>query len=194
MGCIRRNTEVSRGAESIRIPRLRAVVLALASLVIIGLGVLFQRYRGADRTAMALSVLVGAGLCLIAGLSWFQCRFGGDLMPRQRLWGIGVRCGALAGAFTSGGGIVLLSVRWALDQQAGPVGGPFMPAFLRALGSLGFEMSIGLLAYSAVGAVMGALTGLGIAEAIGISAERRPVLEAEGSAVREAAETPRQDT
>lgn len=182
---------MSRGTESIRIPRLRAVVLALASLGFIGLGVLFRRYRGADRTAIALSVLVGAVLCLMAGLTWFQCRFGGEVMLRQRLWGIGVRCGALAGAFTSGVGIILLSARWALDQQAGPVGGPFLPAFLRALGSLGFEMSLGLLAYVAVGAVMGGLTGLAIAEAIGISAEQRPAPESDAPPVQEATGTPR---
>ncbi|HSB79532.1 MAG TPA: hypothetical protein VLM91_12135 [Candidatus Methylomirabilis sp.] len=185
---------MSRGAEIIRIPRLRAVVLALASLVIIGLGVLFRRYRGADRTAMALSVLVGVALCLMAGLTWFHCRFGGKVMPRQRLWKVGVGCGALAGAFTSVAGTVFLSVRWALDQQASPVGGEFMPAFLRALRSLGFEMSIGFLAYLVVGAVMGALAGLAVAEVIGISAERPPALEANGPAVRVAGETPRQDT
>jgi hypothetical protein len=193
-GGIRRGLEVSRGAKIIRIPRLRATVLALASLGIIGVGVLVRRYRGADRTAIALSVLVGAVLCLMAGLTWFQCCFGGEVMPRQRLRRIGVWCGAMAGAFTSGVGIVLLSVRWALDHQAGPVGGPFLPAFLRALESLGFEMSLGLLAYVVVGAVMGALTGLAIAEAIGISAERQPALDAEGPDVQGAGETPRQDT
>jgi hypothetical protein len=181
---------VSRGAEIIRIPRVRAAVLALACLGVIGLGVLLRRYRGADRTAIALSVLVGAILCLMAGLTWFQCRFGGEVMPRHRLWWIGVRCGALAGAFTSGVGMMLLSARWALDQQAGPVGGPFLPAFLSAFNSLSSGMSLGFLAYVAVGGVMGALTGLAIAEGIGISAERRPALEAEGSAVRGAGESP----
>ena len=164
---------MARGAEIIRIPRLRAVVLALASLVLIGLGVFFRRYRGADRTAMALSVLVGAGICLVMGVSWFQGRFGGEVMPRRRLWGIGARCGALAGACTSGVGIVLLAARWALDQQAWPMGEPLLPAFLRALRALGFEMSAALPAYLAVGAVVGGLCGLGVAEAIGISAERR---------------------
>ncbi|HSB73420.1 MAG TPA: hypothetical protein VLT62_29180 [Candidatus Methylomirabilis sp.] len=164
---------MARGAEIIRIPRVRAVVLALASLVLIGLGVFFRRYRGADRTAMALSVLVGAGICLVTGLSWFQGRFGGEVMPRRRLWGIGAGCGALAGACTSGVGIVLLAARWALDQQSGPVADPFLPAFLRALRALGFEMSVALPAYVAVGAVLGGLCGLGVAEAISISAERR---------------------
>jgi hypothetical protein len=181
---------VARGDEIIRIPRLRAVLLALTSLVVIGIGVFLRRYRGADRTAMALSMLAGAGICLMIGLIWFQCRFGGEAMPRRRLWGMGVRYGALAGACTNGVGIVLLSVRWALDQQAGPVGDPFMPAFLRALDSLGFEMSLGLIAYLAVGAVFGGLCGLAIAEAIGISAERGPSLEA-GLPVQDAAESPR---
>lgn len=56
------------------IPRLRAFVLALTSLVVIGLFLLLQRYRGADRTAMTLSVLGGAGLCLVVALIRFQRR------------------------------------------------------------------------------------------------------------------------
>ena len=70
--------------------------------------------------------------------------------------------------------MVLLAVRWAIDQQAGPAGDLFLPAFVRALGSLGLTMATGLPSYLAVGGVVGALAGLAVAEAIGISAERQP--------------------
>jgi hypothetical protein len=165
---------VARGLETIRIPRLQAVVVALASLVIIGFLVFLQRYRGADRTAMALSLLMGGGLCLVAALIWFQGRFRGMVMTRRRLWGIGLRYGAIAGVFAGGVGTVLLAVRWAIDQQAGPAGDLFLPAFLPALISLGLRMATGFPAYLAVGAVVGALAGVAVAEAIGISAERLP--------------------
>jgi len=165
---------VARGPEVIRIPRLRAVVAALATLVVIGLVVFLRRYRGADRTAMALSLLTGAGLCLVVALAWFQRRFSGAVMTRRTLWGIGLRHGVVAGVCTSGFGVCLLAVRWAMDQQAGPVGDLFLPGFLRAVATLGLQMAAGLPAYLVVGAVVGALAGLGIAEAIGISAERLP--------------------
>ncbi len=105
----------------------------------------------------------------MVALTWFQRRFGGEVMTRRDLWGTGLRYGALAGVGTSGIGIALLAVRWAIDQQAGPVGEPLFPAFLRALAALGLEMAMGVPAYLAVGAVVGALAGLVIAEAIGIS-------------------------
>ena len=165
---------MARGLEAIRIPRLQAVVVALATLVIIGFLVFLQRYRGADRTAMALSLLMGGGLCLVAALIWFQGRFRGMAMTRRQLWGIGLRYGAIAGVFAGGVGTVLLAVRWAIDQQAGPAGDLFLPAFLRALMTLGLRMTTGFPAYLAVGAVVGALAGLAVAEAIGISAERLP--------------------
>ena len=165
---------MARGPEVIRIPRLRAVVAALATLVVIGLVVFLRRYRGADRTAMALSLLTGAGLCLVVALAWFQRRFSGAVMTRRTLWGIGLRHGVVAGVCTSGFGVCLLAVRWAMDQQAGPVGELFLPGFLRAVATLGLQMAAGLPAYLVVGAVAGALAGLGIAEAIGISAERLP--------------------
>jgi len=165
---------MARAHETIRIPRLLAFVTALATLVVIGLLVFLQRYRSADRTAMALSVLGGAGLCLVVALIWFRYRFGGQVMTRLTLWGIGLRSGAVAGVCTSGVGVVLLAVRWAIDQRAGPVGDPFLPAFLRALTALGIEMAGGFPAYVAAGAAVGALVGLAVAEAIGISAERIP--------------------
>jgi hypothetical protein len=148
--------------------------VALATLVAIGLGVFLRRYRGADRTAMALSLLVGGGLCLLVALLWFHQRFGGETMTRRGLWGIGLRYGALAGVWTYGVGVALLAVRWALDQQASPVADLFLPAFVRAVKALASEMAVGFPAYLAVGAVVGGLTGLTIAEAIGISAERLP--------------------
>lgn len=163
-----------RGRETIRIPRLRTVVLALASLVTIDLLVFLQRNHGADRTALALSLLVGGGLCLVAALLWFHRRFSDKVMSRRELWGIGLRAGAVAGVFAGGIGVILLAVRWAIDQQAGPVADPFVPAFLRALMALGLETAVGLPAYLAVGAVVGGLAGLAVAEAIGISAERLP--------------------
>jgi len=146
----------------------------VATLVLVGLGVFLRRYRGADRTAMALAMLVGAGLCLILGLAWFQRRFGGATMTRRRLREIGLRAGAIAGLGTNGVGVGLLAVRWAFDQQAGPTGDRFLPAFLRALSVLGSELVAGLPAFLAMGAVIGSLVGLGIAEAIGFSGQRDP--------------------
>ncbi len=161
-----------RVPELIRIPRLRAVVTAVATLVIIGVAVFLRRYRGADRTAMALSLLVGSGVCLMVGLAAFQERFCHRIMSRWVLRGIGLRYGALAGALTGGIGIVLLAVRWAMDQLASPVSEPFLAAFWRALVALGRPLAAGAVAYLAAGAFLGALTGLLIAEAIGISADR----------------------
>lgn len=165
---------MARAHEAIRIPRLRAFVASLSTLVVIGLLVFLQRYRGADRTAMALSVLEGGGLCLVVTLIWFQRRFSGQVMTRLSLWGIGLRSGAVAGVCTSGVGVVLLAVRWAVDQQSRPFGELFLPAFLHALAALAVQMAGGLPAYLAAGAAMGALTGLAVAEMIGIWAERVP--------------------
>jgi hypothetical protein len=165
---------MARAHETIRIPRLRAFAAAVGTLVLIGIMVFLQRYRGADRTAMVLSVLGGAGLCLVVGLIWFQCRFSGRVMTRLTLWGIGLRSGAVAGACNSAVSVVLLALRWTIDQQAGPAGDQFFPAFLHALAALGMHTARGFPAYAATGAVVGALVGLVIAEAIGISAERIP--------------------
>ena len=171
-----------RAQEIIRIPRLRAFAVALATLVVIGLLVFLQRYRGADRTAMVLSVLGGAGLCLVVALIWFQRRWSGRVMTRLSLWGIGLRSGAVAGVCTSGVGVVLLAVRWALDQRAAPAGDLFLPAFVHALATLGVEMARAFPAYVAAGAVVGALIGLAVAEAIGISGERiAPTLPPSGA-------------
>jgi hypothetical protein len=165
---------MARAHETIRIPRLRAFAAAVGTLVLIGIMVFLQRYRGADRTAMVLSVLGGAGLCLVVGLSWFQRRFSGRVMTRLTLWGIGLRSGAVAGACNSGVSVVLLALRWAIDQQASPFGDHFLPAFLHALAALGMHTARGFPAYAAAGAVVGGLVGLTVAEAIGISAERIP--------------------
>jgi hypothetical protein len=171
----------------IRIPRLRAVIAALATLVAIGLVVFLQRYRAADWTALALSLLTGAGLCLVVALALFQLLFSGELMSRRHLRGIGLRWGAIMGLCTSGVSVTLLAVRWAVDEQASPVGGPFMQGLLRALGTLGIEMVLGFPAYLAAGAVVGALTGWAVAEAIGVSARREPRGEASGADGGEAA-------
>lgn len=48
-------------------------------------------------------------------------------MTRLALWGIGLRSGAVSGICTRGVGVVLLAVRWAIEQLSGPAGGPFFP-------------------------------------------------------------------
>ena len=160
--------------DAIQVPRLWAVVGILTTPVAIGLLVFLRRYRGADRTAMALGALVGIGLCAVAGLAWFQRRFGGTEMSRRRLQWIGFRCGAVAGVCAGAVAVILLAVRWAIDQMGGPVGEQFIPAFLRALMALWVEMFTGLPAYLAVGIVVGSLLGLGIAEAIAACSRRVP--------------------
>ena len=165
---------MARAQETIRIPRLRAFAAAVATVVVIGILVFLQRYRGADRTAMALSVLGGGGLCLVVGLVWFQRRFSGRVMTRLGLWGAGLRIGAIAGACNTAVSVVLLALRWAMDQQASPYGDLLFPSFVHALAALGKQTARGFPAYVATGAVVGALIGLATAEAIGISAERIP--------------------
>jgi uncharacterized membrane protein AbrB (regulator of aidB expression) len=164
----------ARGGAVVRIPRLWPVVVILATPVLIGLGVFLKRYRGTDRTAMALGVLVGGGLCLIVGLAWFQRRFGGTAMSRQSLRWIGFRWGAVGGACAGGVAVLLLAVRWAIDQLGGPVGEQFGPAFLRALSALWWTTLPGLPAYLAVGVVLGVTIGLAVAEAVGACAARIP--------------------
>ncbi len=163
-----------RAQETIRVPRLRAFATAVAAVVVIGILVLLQRYRGADRTAMALSVLGGGGLSLVAGVAWFQRRFSGHVMTRLGLWVTGASIGAVAGACNCAISIVLLALRWAMDQQASPFGDVFLPAFVHALAALGRQTARGLPAYLAAGAVAGAVVGFITAEAIGITAERVP--------------------
>ena len=164
----------TRSGAAVRIPRLWPIVAILALPVLIGLGVFLKRYRGTDRTAMALGVLVGGGLCLILGLAWFQRRFGGTVMSRQSLRWVGFRWGAVGGACAGGVGVVLLAVRWAIDQLGGPVGEQFVPAFFRALAALWWTTLPGLPAYLAVGIVLGVAIGLAVAEAVGACAERIP--------------------
>ena len=164
----------TRSGAAVRIPRLWPVVAILATPVLIGLGVFLKRYRGTDRTAMALGVLVGSGLCLVVGLAWFQRRFSGAAMSRQGLRWVGFRWGAVAGACAGGVGVVLLAVRWAIDQLGGPVGEQFLPAFLRALSALWWTTLPGLPAYLAVGVVLGGAIGLAVAEAVGACAARIP--------------------
>ncbi len=169
---------VRRAGDLIRIPRLGAVVAAVATLVAIGVAVFLRRYRGADRTAMALSLLVGGGVCLMSGLAWFQCRFSQRVMPRHALRRIGLRYGAVGGMLTGGIGIVLHAVRWGMDQLASPASDPFLAAFWRALVALARHLAAGAVAYLAIGAMTGALIGLVLAETIGISAERMPGADA----------------
>jgi hypothetical protein len=166
--------EAAQAGAVVRIPRLWPVVVLLATPALIGLGVFLKRYRGTDRTAMALAALIGAGLCLVAGLTWFQHRFGGAVLSRQSLRWVGFRWGAVGGACAGGVGVVLLAVRWAIDQLGGPVGERFGPAFLRALSALWWTTLPGLPAYLAVGVVLGVGVGLAVAEAIGACASRIP--------------------
>jgi hypothetical protein len=157
---------MSAGPEPIRVPRLRALVTVLLTLVAIGVVVFLRRYRGADRTALALAGLASAGGCLALGLAWFACRFGGRRLPAARVREQGLRAGILAGVATAGLTAAVLAVRWAMDQQAGLVAEAFLPAFLRALGALGRALAPGIAAYAALGAVLGALGGLAIAQLI----------------------------
>ena len=167
-------TAIVGSGGTIRIPTLWPLIVILATPVAIGLGVFLKRYRGTDRTAMALGVLVGTGLFLILGLAWFQRRFGGAPMSRQDLRWIGFRCGAIGGACAGGVGVVLLAVRWAIDQLGGPAGEQFLPAFLRAFSALWWTTLPGLPAYLAVGIVLGGVCGLLVAEAIGACAKSMP--------------------
>jgi hypothetical protein len=167
-------TATTRGGTAVRVPRLWPIVGILATPVALGLGVFLRRYRGADRTAMALGVLVGAGICLVVSLAWFQRRFGGTKMDPQTLRWTGFRVGAIAGGCAGGIGMVLLAVRWAIDQLGGPVGEQFGPAFLRALLALWWKTLPGLPAYLAAGIVLGGVLGLGVAEAIRACARRTP--------------------
>ena len=158
--------------ESVRIPRFWPAVLILALPVLLGLGVFLRRYRGTDRTAMVLALLVGIGLVLIFGLAWFQVAYGGREVSRHRLRWVGFHCGALAGLTGGPLGVTLLAVRWAIDQLGGPVGERFLPALVKALGALGMELLVGLPAFVTWSLVLGALIGFGVAEAIAACAPR----------------------
>jgi len=170
--------------EAIRIPSLRAVVVVLSTLTATGVVVFLRRYRGADRTALALDLILSAALCLIAGLAWFQWRFGGESIRRERLREIGLRTGILAGLAAVAVSAGLLAVRWALDQQTSLVAQQLGLACLRALHALGLSLATGLPAYLALGAVVGALIGFCVSEAIGACARGGP-----GQALRSVART-----
>ena len=87
-------------------------------------------------------------------------------MTRGRLREIGLRAGILAGLGAVAVSAGLLALRWALDQQASVVAERLGPAFVRAVQALAVSLASGLPAYLALGAVIGALVGLGVAEAI----------------------------
>lgn len=154
----------------IRIPSLRAVAGILSVLVAIGLVVFLRRYRGADRTAMAFGLTVGAGLCLMVATLWFQHRFAGSAMTRRALRRIGMKSGAVAGGATIGPILGLLALRWGLDQMATPAGDHFLPAFLRAFSALAVEMVWGIPQYLVAGAMVGAVAGLLLAEVLAVLA------------------------
>lgn len=163
---------MGRGAERIRVPRLRAFLVALSGVVALGVLVFLRRYRSTDRTALVLGLLVGAGVCLVLALAWFQWRFAGTSMPRRQLWRAGVRYGVVAGIGTLIVGVILLAVRWALDQRLSPAAEAFGPGFLGALRDFAQQMVGGAAAFLVAGGAIGGLVGLLVAEVIGIAGER----------------------
>lgn len=152
---------------SIRVPCLWPALGILVLLTGTGIVVFLRRYRGADRTALALAVLEGIGICLLPVLGWFQCRYGGTVVRREWLRWVGFGCGGAVGAGAGGLGIFLMAVRWGIDQLGGPASEDFLPAFWRGLAALVAETATGLPAYIPVGLVAGSVLGLGIAEIIG---------------------------
>jgi hypothetical protein len=166
---------MGRGAERIRVPRLRAFLVALTGVVTLGVLVFLRRYRSTDRTALALGLLMGAGVCLVLALAWFQWRFAGTSMPRRRLWGAGIRYGGVAGVGTLLVGVILLAARWALDQRMSPAAEAFGPGFVSALRAFGQQMVAGALAFLVAGGAIGGLVGLLVAEVIGFAGERLSV-------------------
>jgi hypothetical protein len=165
---------MAMNTDRLCVPRLWPVVGILVVLAGIGLGVFLRRYRGADRTALALALLEGIGLCLIPMLAWAQCRLGGRVVSLGSLRWMGFRAGALVGLGAGGVAILLLAIRWGIDQLGGPVSEEFFPAFLRALQALVRETATGLPAYLTVGLVAGSLLGLGAAEICGRCAREAP--------------------
>jgi len=163
-----------RGAERIRVPRLRAFLVALAGIVTLGALAFLRRYRSTDRTALALGLLVGGGVCLVVALAWFQRRYGGSVLQRRQLWRSGIRAGVVAGIGTTVLAVILLAARWALDQRMSPAAEAFGPGFLAALRDFVQPMSLGALGYLAAGGAAGGLVGLLVAELIGVAGERLP--------------------
>src|SRR5512138_117082 len=86
-----------RSTEVIRAPRVRAVAAVLLALVATGLVVFLRRYRGGDRTAVALSLLSAVGVCLALALLWFQYRVGGRTVAVGCVREAGLRAGLLGG-------------------------------------------------------------------------------------------------
>jgi len=164
---------MGRGAERIRVPRLRAFLVALSGVVALGVLVFLRRYRSTDRTALVLGLLVGAGVCLVLALAWFQWRFAGTSMPRRRLWRAGVRYGVIAGIGTILLGVILLAARWALDQRMSPAAEAFGPGFVAALRDFGQQMVGGAAAFLVAGGAVGGLVGLLVSEVIGFAGERQ---------------------
>jgi hypothetical protein len=163
-----------RGAERIRVPGLRGFLVALAGIVALGALAFLRRYRSTDRTALALGLLVGGGVCLVVALAWFQQRFGGAAIQRRQLWRTGIRSGVIAGISTTVLAVILLAARWALDQRVSPAAEAFGPGFLTALCAFAQQMSLGAVVYLAAGGAVGGLVGLLVAEVIGVAAERLP--------------------
>ncbi len=153
--------------DPVRITHFWPAVAVLATPVALGLLIFLRRYRGTDRTAVVLAVLVAVGVVLVLGLAWFQLRWGGSVVSQARLRSIGFRTGGLAGLAAGPISILLLGIRWAVDQLGGPVGERFAPAFIRALSAMTAELVTGLPAFAALSLVLGALAGLGVAEIMG---------------------------
>jgi hypothetical protein len=165
---------MAMNTDRLCVPRLWPIVGILTVLVGAGLGVFLRRYRGADRTALALALLEGIGLCLIPILAWAQHRLGGRVVTRGSLRWMGFRAGALVGLGAGGVAILLLAIRWGVDQLGGPVSEEFLPAFFRAFMALWRETATGLPAYLTVGLVAGSLLGLAVAEILGRCARGAP--------------------
>ena len=163
---------MGRGTQRIRVPRLRAFLVALSGVVALGVLVFLRRYRSTDRTALVLGLLASAGVCLVLALACFQWRFAGTSMPRRRLWRAGGRYGVIAGIGTILLGVIFLAARWALDQRMSPAAEAFGPGFLTALQDFGQQMVGGAAAFLAAGGVVGGLVGLLVTEVIGITGER----------------------
>jgi hypothetical protein len=175
-----------RGVERVRVPGLRAFLVTLAGIVGLGALAFLRRYRSTDRTALALGLLVGGGVCLVLGLAWFQGRYGGSVLQRRQLWRSGIRAGVLAGIGTLLLAVVLLAARWALDQRLSPAAEEFGPGFLTALRAFAQQLSVGAAAYLAAGGALGGLVGLLVGELIGLAGERLPEETTTAAADREA--------
>ncbi len=149
-----------------RVARSWLALVILAVPVLLGLGVFLRRYRGTDRTALALAVLVGVGLTLLWGLAWFQLRWAGREVGRNQLRWAGFRIGGFAGLLTGPIAVALLGVRWAIDQLGGPVGEQFLPALFKALAALAFELASGVPVFATLSMLLGALAGWLVVEMI----------------------------